>query len=253
MTATLNQIWLTIYGAGDVVEAFHNEATAHASIRPGCEAIREVTWITGPGTRPLQPTAQPKEARMKAQKKRRAGRKLTQGVQRYPGGQIVEAHRKPVETQKQILATVAAQPHRRGFSDPQNPLLGYPMGRLLYAGLMSKEQHEAGEWYAKLRLDFNWKVRGIRMPQVSAHLREYIAASQPLLSHANDDDNCEAIARLQSAWAKVQFTLADHRMVEHAERLLRPLCIEGIDIPISEIGTVREILNIIARIQQKGA
>lgn len=71
MTATLNQIWLTIYGAGDVVEVFHNEATAHASIRPGCEAIREVTWITGPGTRPPQPTAQGRPNEQPARQPRR--------------------------------------------------------------------------------------------------------------------------------------------------------------------------------------
>lgn len=253
MTATLNQIWLTIYNAGDVVEVFHSEATAHASIRPGCEAIREVTWITGPGTRPPQPTAQPKDARMKAQKKRRAGRKLAQGVQRYPGGQIIRPHRKPVETQQQVLATVTAQPHRRGFSDSQNAFLGYPIGRLFYTGQISEDQRLAGEWYGRLWLDYHRKVTGIVPPKVSAQLQEYIAAGDVPLSHGNDNEDWEAVARLRARWGGLQSAFADRGLLMRGNAMLPMVCVHDREPPLSAIGDLRELLNIVDKYRQKRA
>lgn len=190
---------------------------------------------------------------MKAQKKRRAGRKLAQGVQRSSSGRIVKSHRKPVETQKQVLATVASQPHRRGARDSLSPLLGYPIGRLFYTGQISEDQRLAGEWYGRLWLDYHRKVTGISPPKVSAQLQEYIASGNIQLSHGNDNEDWEAIERLRARWDGLQCAFADRGLHMRGNAMLPMVCVHDRDPPPGAVGDLRELLNIVDKYRQRRA
>lgn len=52
------------------------------------------------------------------------------------------------ETEEQRMAVVLAQPHRRWAANPRDERLGYPLGRLQYAGYVTRDQLDAGDWWA---------------------------------------------------------------------------------------------------------
>ena len=192
-------------------------------------------------------------AKLKKRKAARAGRPRKQGVERYPGGQIVHRHRAPVETQEQVLATVTSQPHRKGASDSRSRLLGYSLGRLFISGTISRDQHSAGEWFAQLWLAYHRRITGITLPKVSAHLQEFIAGGDAPLSHANDDNDPDQDNQLRRRWAAVEGALCDAGRHHAGHSLMFAVCVIDRDPHRDQIGVLRELLNIVDRVRQKGA
>lgn len=70
------------------------------------------------------------------------GRKRKAGLRERSG-------RAARETVEQRLAVVLAQPHRRWAKNPRDERLGYPLGRLEYCGYITKDQLDAGNWWAE--------------------------------------------------------------------------------------------------------
>lgn len=84
------------------------------------------------------------------------------GVDRHPCGKIIAAHRKPVETQEEAMATVRAQPHRKPLAAVENAskgqsnrgvldevLMGSSIGRLYFDGRIQRHQYEAAIRYGE--------------------------------------------------------------------------------------------------------
>lgn len=101
-----------------------------------------------------------KAARLKQHKAARSGRPLKSGVPRYQSGEIVKAHRKPAETQEQILATAMAQPHRKPFHDKRSALAGHAAGRMFLTGQLRKHQYDALERYTRLSIRYMTHITG---------------------------------------------------------------------------------------------
>lgn len=192
-------------------------------------------------------------AKLKKRKAARAGRKPVQGVSRSACGRIVKAHRTPVETQDQVLATVMAQPHRKGASDSRSRLLGYSLGRLFASGSISRDQHAAGEWFAQLWLAYHRRITGITLPKVSAHLQEIVAGGDAPLSHANDDNDPDQDKQLRRRWAAVEGALCDAGRHHAGHSLMFAVCVIDRDPHRDQVGELRELLNIVDRVRQKGA
>ncbi|MFC0282415.1 hypothetical protein ACFFJB_14745 [Camelimonas abortus] len=191
-------------------------------------------------------------SKLKLKLKRKSGRKPVAGVIRSASGRIAKAHRKPVETQEQILAVAIAQPHRRGFSDPKNPFLGYSVGRLFAAGQISQIQHDAAEWYGKLWLSYHRHITGITPPRVSAHLSEFVAASNFRLPHGNDNENWHAIDLLRARMDGLQEAFAERGQHFTANKLLPAVCVFDIPPAACDVVALRETLNTVWRFMQRG-
>lgn len=84
----------------------------------------------------------------------KAGRSRRFGTPRYPGGQILHTHRKPVETPEQIKATVVGG-RRRQHPDlaprtlQEEMMAGYELGRLHLRGIIDERQRKGGEAWAR--------------------------------------------------------------------------------------------------------
>lgn len=191
-------------------------------------------------------------SKRKLKLKRKSGRKPVAGVIRSASGRIAKAHRKPVETQEQIMAVAIAQPHRRGFSDPNNPFLGYSAGRLFATGQISKPQHDAAEWYARLWLSYHRHVTGITPPRVSAHLGEFIAASNFRLHHGNDNENWHAIDRVRARMDGLQAAFAERGQQVTANKLLPAVCVFDVPPAAGDVVALRDTLNTVWRFMQRG-
>lgn len=101
-----------------------------------------------------------KAARLKQHKAARTGRPPKPGVPRYADGTIVRTHRKPPETQEQILATAMAQPHRKPFPDKRSALAGHAAGRLFLSRQLDRAQYDALERYTSLSIRYMTHITG---------------------------------------------------------------------------------------------
>lgn len=179
------------------------------------------------------------------------GRPRRPDVDRSECGRIVKAHRRPVETQEQILATSLAQPHRKTALEPRNPLLGHALGRLYHAKLIDGDQYRAGERYTRLVLRHMQSVTGAPFPNVPPSSGERTARGFDSLEPTPEQD--EEIENLRRSWDDAMAALMGTNEFHDCVRLLASVCVMDRDITHStSIGTFRIALNALHRLWTKG-
>jgi len=186
-----------------------------------------------------------------AEKKRakRSGRKLKQGVDRYPGGEIV--HHQRGETAEQIMAVAKSAPHRRFLEGERraDSRAGYAGGRLYLSGAISARQLAALNEYEKIAKRYMRIVLG-KTPQFATLRLEVV--QQP-------DDSCAPAHGAHEADPSDIFSLKErHAKMEFAARsgeagdagrymLFRVAVMDKEPINYFELGALRSALNNLAQ------
>jgi hypothetical protein len=174
------------------------------------------------------------------------GRPRRTDVQRYPSGQIVHAHRKPKETEEDILSVALGQPHRRGAKDPRSRFHGYEVGRMFLRGKeggIDKLQLNAAERYTRLAIRHARLVTG-SLPRFPSLMAERIAGGLTTNPEPDDDD----IMQLRRDWGDAQSALMDTGEHYEATRTLFKACILDQELSPKELGTFRAACNVLARL-----
>lgn len=168
----------------------------------------------------------------------KAGPKRRDNVKRYGNGRIINAHRG--ETQAQILATVLAQPHRKG---ERSHLAGFVYGRLYMGGMIDSRQFQAAEVYTKRTVRHMGAITGSlpRFPSIAANMIGTFSTGP------GSDPDDETIASIRSAYAELQDALADVGMLNEGNAILTRVCIMDKEIDgDAAMGAFRCALNVIA-------
>lgn len=168
----------------------------------------------------------------------KAGPKRRENVQRYGNGRIINAHRG--ETQAQILATVLAQPHRKG---ERSQLAGFVYGRMLLGGAIDQRQFEAAEVFTKRTVRHMSVVTSSlpRFPSIAANMVGTFSTG----SGAEPDD--ETVASIKSAYGELQDALADSGMLYDGNAVLTRVCVMDKELEgDAAMGAFRCALNVIA-------
>lgn len=168
----------------------------------------------------------------------KAGPRRRENVQRYGNGRIINAHRG--ETQAQILATVLAQPHRKG---ERSQLAGFVYGRLYMGGMIDRRQFEAAEIFTKRAVRYMGQITGSlpRFPSIAANMVGTFSTG----SGTEPDD--ETIASIRSAYGEIQDALAENGMLYEGNAILTRVCIRDKEIEgDAAMGAFRCALNVIA-------
>lgn len=167
----------------------------------------------------------------------KARKKLKEGVQRYPGGQI--RHEDRGEKPEDAMRVVMMQPHRMGNSDPR---AGYAHGRMRLGGIINQRQYEAAEIFMTRAVAYMALVSGSlpRFPSISADM---VARGIACAAELTD----ERIAQIRSEYAEIQDALSDGGLHHSGNTLLVRVCIMDRDLfNHCEIGEFRCSLNLIA-------
>lgn len=194
---------------------------------------------------------------------KRPGRPRKAGVPRNAKGAIAYGHRSDTERPEAVRATAeearirqllgvetwlserrdekALLAARRRVS---NPLLGYALGRFLYAKEIDKDQHDAGAYFLWLYRS-NAKVRGWPSPNVRAIDYGAISGGFSTLEEGSD----EWVADVKKKWERA------YRLILEAQKdfgpvfeILKRTLIEDIGPRnMEELGNLRIGLNAINR------
>lgn len=180
-----------------------------------------------------------------AEKKRakRGGRKLKQGVDRYPGGSIV--HHQRGETAEQIMATAMAQPHRAPFENKADRLAGFASGRLLRMGYITKTQYQALERHTALAVAYSSRVIGRPLKYPA------LAIERADRSHASEEEDVRSTLAIEDEMGRANRALLDlgYTECEPAKRALWRVGVMDVDrLPPDEMGALRCGLNALARL-----
>lgn len=168
----------------------------------------------------------------------KAGPKRRENVRRYGNGRIVNADRG--ERPDKIIATVLAQPHRKG---ERSHLAGFSYGRMLLGGMIDQRQFEAAEVYTKRAVRYMGTVTGSlpRFPSIAANMVGTFSTGSGI------DPDEETIASIRSAYGELQDALADSGMLDVGNTILTRVCIRDQDIEGDvAMGAFRCALNVIA-------
>jgi hypothetical protein len=164
--------------------------------------------------------------------------KRRENVRRYGNGRIINADRG--ESEKQILATVLAQPHRAG---ERSHLAGFAYGRMFLGGMLDQRQFEAAEVYTKRTVRHMSVITSSlpRFPSIAANMVGTFSTG----SGGDPDD--ETIGAIKSAYGELQDALADSGMLYDGNRILTAVCVMDKDIAdTGDMGAFRCALNVIA-------
>ena len=186
------------------------------------------------------------------------GRKRKENVRRSKvTGRILDR-----QTEEQRMAVVLAQPHRRWAANPRDERLGYPLGRLQYSGYITREQLDAGDWWAGVVRSYAGMMgirvenpRGIMGSMVGSFSGGYQWEGQD----AGDDDDArkrrEAISGRYDNCYQVLVDLGQvHRVGHRILKVCRRICIgEENEITLwpNNIGLLRLGLNALDRVRSK--
>lgn len=182
----------------------------------------------------------------------KAGAKRRVGVSRYPkSGTIVRSDRG--ERPDKIMATVLAQPHRRGEKDP---LAGFVCGRLWLGGMIDERQYDASEAFAKRAVRYMRSVTGtlphsnnplanlfkrdLEEQREQQRMPDFSIRSEPV----SDE---ERIKTIREEYDAIQTALADAGMHFVGNTILMRVCIMDREPSgEAEMGAFRCALNVIA-------
>ena len=168
----------------------------------------------------------------------KTGPKRRENVRRYGSGRIVNADRG--ERPDKIVATVLAQPHRRG---ERSHLAGFAYGRMLLGGMIDQRQFEAAEVFTKRAVRYMGTITGSlpRFPSIAANMVGTFSTG----SGVEPDD--EAVAFIRSAYGELQDALADSGMMHEGNAILTRVCVLDKEIEgQAAMGAFRCALNVIA-------
>lgn len=168
----------------------------------------------------------------------KAGPRRRENVSRYPNGRIKNADRG--ERPDKIVATVLAQPHRRG---ERSHLAGFVYGRMLLGGMIDQRQFEAAEVFTKRTVRHMSVVTSSlpRFPSIAANMVGTFSTG----SGADPDD--ETVASIRSAYTELQDALADNGMLYEGNTILTRVCVMDKEIEgDAAMGAFRCALNVIA-------
>ena len=168
----------------------------------------------------------------------KAGPQRRTGVSRYTNGRIKNADRG--ERPDKIVATVLAQPHRRG---ERSHLAGFAYGRMLLGGSIDQRQYEAAEVFTKRTVRHMSVITGSlpRFPSIAANMVGTFSTG----SGADPDD--ETIGSIKSAYAELQDALADSGMLHEGNAILTRVCVLDKELEgDAAMGAFRCALNVIA-------
>ncbi|MDR7037384.1 hypothetical protein J2X36_002131 [Methylobacterium sp. BE186] len=159
---------------------------------------------------------------------------------REPHGDYQREPRK--ERTADVVAIALNQPHRRGQSKPEDPLLGSSLGRLYRRKLIDRDQHAIGirytmvaTRYARLVLSSSPRIQGIDLNRAAG-----------LACDDGPDDH--DIARIREDMAGAKHALSHAAEPGEASRMLTIVCLLDEDIRLpSQIGSLKEGLNALSR------
>lgn len=166
----------------------------------------------------------------------KTGRKRKPGVERYATGRIVRAQDR--ETTAQIVATVAAQPHRLGNT---TATMGYAHGRLYGQKIISRRQHEAAEVFMSRAIAYMASISN-SLPKFPSIAADMVARGLSCRSELTP----EQIGAIRSNYGELQDAFMDAGRHHEWNGLLTRLCIMDRDPTRDEIGEIRLALNAIA-------
>jgi hypothetical protein len=170
-----------------------------------------------------------------------SGRKRKQGP-RQPNGQLCRPPKSEVEAE--VVKVVELQPHRRFQAKPSDPLHGYALGRLRVAGMgfagdgINEAQHDAGETYGKLRVEW-CHAKGIAIPNLPSPGMQMVARG---LSCSPEPDE-EAIIKKLRAYGDARSAVIHYVGPRGAELLDRVVVQDYDPTSDNELGTLRMALN----------
>jgi hypothetical protein len=168
----------------------------------------------------------------------KTGPKRRENVRRYGNGRIVNADRG--ERPDKIVATVLAQPHRRG---ERSHLAGFAYGRMLLGGSIDQRQFEAAEVFTKRTVRHMSIITSSlpRFPSIAANMVGTFSTG----SGAEPDE--ETVASIRSAYGEMQDALADSGMLYEGTAILTRVCVMDMEIEgDAAMGAFRCALNVIA-------
>lgn len=168
----------------------------------------------------------------------KTGPKRRENVRRYGNGRIVNADRG--ERPDKIVATVLAQPHRRG---ERSHLAGFAYGRMFLGGMIDQRQFEAAEVFTKRAVRHMGMITGSlpRFPSIAANMVGTFSTG------SGEDPDDETIASIKSAYGEMQDALADAGLHYEGNAILTRVCVldKDIDGPAA-MAAFRCALNVIA-------
>lgn len=181
---------------------------------------------------------------MQSERNRR-GRKRKSTRDREKNGRVVRDTAQ--ETRTKMAEFFAEQPERRGASDPLDPRLGYPLGRLNYSGVVDKRQHDAGERLAALAMKYGRTI-GMPPPVPQAISDSLVGRG---LSIAPEPDPAE-VAAVRRAYDDAYAALLEAGGKKTSViKICRDVCILGrheVSLTESQTGDLRLGLNALARL-----
>jgi hypothetical protein len=166
------------------------------------------------------------------------GPKRRENVRRYGNGRIVNADRG--ERPDKIIATVLAQPHRKG---ERSHLAGFVYGRMFLGGMIDQRQFEAAEVFTKRTVRHMSVITSSlpRFPSIAANMVGTFSTG------SGEDPDDETIGAIKSAYGEMQDALADSGMLYDGNRILTAVCIRDQEITDAQVmGAFRCALNVIA-------
>lgn len=184
-------------------------------------------------------------------KRKAGGRPPREGVVRYPGGEIVKAEQRPIETREQIMAVALAAPHRKLTSEPGNRMAGYASGRLYLTGAIDKRQYEALERYSRTSLRYMRLVLGRtpKWPEMALERTSPSSSDSP-----EPDENDVAALKREHAdmlWAISDATGSDYQLARQTMFGAGVLDREPGSIP--EMAAMHTALNALGRLWMLGS
>ena len=141
-----------------------------------------------------------------------------------------------------------AQPHRRGFENPRDEHLGYPLGRLLLTDQIDRNQHEAGNAWAKLVRSFA-AMHGFSVGSPGTFMMELIGGGGfyrwEQQEGDDDDDRARRQALIRTTYDDCYIKLLEAGRVNGVGnkilQICRMICIEEVNESVlwrGDMGTI---------------
>lgn len=174
---------------------------------------------------------------------------------------IAEAERE--ETLGEIIWTATHQPHRRGYPEPRDWRLGYPIGRLWLAKRIRHYQHHISFYFVNV-YRYNAIIRGWPRIDIRSALGSFFTdrgtsidqldESRAGLSDAEKNRIRARIRRARWQWDEIQSALRKGSFVGYDYvDLLRKVLIEERDPTEIELWHLKRALNILAGVRESDA
>lgn len=159
----------------------------------------------------------------------------------------LDQRRKKEAERMDIIGVALAHPHRRNIKQgKENPLHGFPLGRLYVSQQISSIQYRACSRYAAVTGRW-YSTQGLPTGRYDSICAQMIAGPGGMSHWEPEDDD---VHKAESAMNDIQRCLTDFRAPQEYRDMTKALfsvCVWGIDPNVEMLGNLRIAANLLAR------